>query len=339
MVQDAKRNRFSRRTFMVMASAFACSGPSLKSAVAATGNLSPVIWKGGALGAQGVIELYHPDQQAAREALWRCQQEIDRLEELFSLYRSNSAISRLNRDGFINDPDIRFLELVSAAQAFSEQTNGVFDITIQPLWKFYASHFSNQSSRQQQRPPKDEIQKILDRTGYQHMAISGRRISFKKPGMAITLNGIAQGYITDRIKLLLEDAGFKNVLLSLGEITTIGPKPDGTAWQVGLERGYGDTAEQAVISLENQAVATSGGYASPFNNSSSANHLLHPKTGNWSVQEGSVSVVAKEAMIADMSSTALSLMNRDEQRRFLSAQKQIQAVYFSSEKDGQNWTA
>lgn len=338
MTREMKQNRFSRRSFLVMASAFACSGATLKNALAASGNLSPVLWKGAALGAQGVIELYHPDQRTAQEALWRCQQEIDRLEDLFSLYRPDSAISRLNRDGFLEDLDIRFLELLSAAQAFSEKTDGVFDITIQPLWKFYANHFSNQSNRQQEPLLKGEIHKILDRTGYQHVSISGRRIAFKKPGMAITLNGVAQGYITDRIKLLLEDAGFKNVLLSLGEISTIGPKPDGTAWQVGLERGYGEKAENAVISLENQSVATSGGYASPFNNSSSANHLLHPKTGNWSVQEGSVSVVAKEAMIADMSSTALSLMSRDEQRHFLTTQKQIQAVYFSSAKDGQNWT-
>ncbi|MBE7635920.1 FAD:protein FMN transferase [Sneathiella sp. P13V-1] len=338
---NAKKIRPSRRSFMIMASAFAVSSAAIPTAsVAGPHNIEPIYWRGAALGAEGIIELHHPDRKKAEAALIRCQKEIDKLEELFSLYRPESAISQLNGEGFINDPDIRFLDLLSQAQSFSEKTNGVFDITVQSLWVFYAHFFNNPATEDVKRPRPADLQQVLRRTGYQHLEISTRRIAFSKPGMAITLNGIAQGYITDRIKNLLKEEGFDNVLLSLGEIATIGPKVDGSAWQVGLEGGMAkEDTTQRIISLQNQAVATSGGYASPFSYRSTANHLLHPKTGHWSSLEGSVSVVAKKAVIADMASTALALMTHEERARFLNSQSVIDAVYFSSSKDGENWKA
>ncbi len=329
--------RPSRRSFMIMASAFTLAGSSISKVMAAP--TDPIYWRGAALGAEGIIELHHPNRQKAEAALHRCQQEIDRLEDLFSLYRPNSEISQLNGDGYIDNPDLRFVELVSSAKAFSEQTNGVFDISVQPLWTFYAHFFNNPSTSSASTPSSKDLDRVLKRTGYKNINVTSRKISFREAGMAITLNGVAQGYITDRIKKLLEEEGFNNVLLSLGEIATIGPKSDGMAWQVGLEAGLNKEREQRIISIQNQAVATSGGYASPFSSKSTANHLLHPKTGKWSTMEGSVSVVAKKAVIADMASTALSLMSADERIQFLENQNVIDAVYFSSKRDGQNWIA
>ncbi len=339
MMVDPKYNT-SRRSFIIKASA-ACAILSLPkgAARAEKAGLEPVQWRGAALGAEAVIELHNSDLDAARRVLEKCKIEIDRLEGLFSLYRENSSLVRLNKEGFLENPDIQFLSLLSSAKAFSSKTGGIFDITVQPLWSFYRNYFSNRSNRGSV-PLSSDISRILKRVGSEKLYLSEKRVEFKEPEMAITLNGIAQGYITDRIKLILQTEGYTNVLLSLGEITTIGPKLSGQPWKVGLEAGpEGQTSSQKIISLENQAVATSGAYNSPFDGKNGANHLLNPRTGEWSTLKGSVSVISANAMTADMYSTALSLMTEEERALLMSNSKQVQNVYFSSRADGRSWTA
>ncbi|WP_267177778.1 FAD:protein FMN transferase [Sneathiella aquimaris] len=330
----------SRRSFLIKASA-ACALTALpfETALARSSAFEPLHWRGAALGAEGAIELHHSDRETARAVLDTCRKEIDRLERLFSLYQPDSQLSRLNKLGYLEYPDLQFLELLSAAQGFASKTQGVFDITVQPLWAFYRDFYADLSHRGKVPAPSD-LQRVLKQVGYQNLVLSETRIEFKKPGMAITLNGIAQGYITDRIKSILQDAGYRHVLLSLGEIAAIGPKQTGQPWKVGLEAGPTDPkSSQRIISLEDQAVATSGAYNSPFGTSNGANHLLNPKTGAWSTLSGSISVVSDTAMMADMYSTALALMTEPERHRLLSDTKQVQAVYFSSSLGGRNWSA
>jgi thiamine biosynthesis lipoprotein len=338
MTIDPKHNT-SRRSFIIKASAaYVATSFPFGAAWAQKEMLKPVRWRGAALGAEAVIELHHPDPEMARIVLANCMKEIDRLEQIFSLYREDSQLVRLNRDGFLESPDIQFLDLLSSAKAFSVKTDGLFDVTIQPLWSFYGEYYAHPTNHGKS-PSAVEIQPILKRIGYKNLLLSEKRIEFKKPEMAVTLNGIAQGYITDRIKLMLQQAGFQNVLLSLGEIATIGPKVTGQPWAIGLETAPDSQySSYKTIALEDDAVATSGAYNSPFDKKIGANHLLNPKTGAWSLLKGSVSVVADKAMTADMYSTALSLMTELERRALLSDATQVRGVYYSSTIDGENWT-
>ncbi|WP_169566467.1 FAD:protein FMN transferase [Sneathiella limimaris] len=334
-MQSHITSKASRRSFLIMASASCAT--SLLPFSSAAAKEQTVRWTGSALGAEGVIQLHHTDPEKARSVLLHCEQEIERLENLFSLYRPHSALSRLNETGALENPDFQFLELLSSAQSFAQQTDGVFDVTVQPLWQFYADYYAKSGNRKK-KPLKEDIQQVLKTVGYQDLDLSPSRIAFKKPGMAITLNGIAQGYITDHIKSVLQSAGFKHVLLSLGEVAAIGPKSERKPWRVGLEAGEGgDSISNLIIPLTDQSVATSGTYASPFAGKTGANHLLNPKTGEWSRAKGSISVVSKRAMIADMYSTALSLMTPTERERLLARSQQVDAVYYSSGSEGTNW--
>jgi FAD:protein FMN transferase len=126
--------------------------------------------------------------------------------------------------------------------------------------------------------------------------------------MAITLNGIAQGYITDRIVDLLRQEGIDRSLVDMGEIRAIGSRPDGSSWIVGLENpaAPGDVARR--IALDNQAVSTSGGYGTLLDPAGRFNHIFDPATGASSWRYASVSVVAATATTADALSTAFSLL-------------------------------
>src|SRR5262249_50088533 len=193
-------------------------------------------WQGTALGSPSCILLHHPDRGAAERAVAQCVAEIERLEKAFSLCRDDSEIARLNSEGRLEAPSHDLLVLLAQSQRFSELSDGAFDITVQPLWNVYAAHFFGSSSPSPQGPEPSAIEEALALVAWQGIDVTSRRIVLARPGMALTLNGVAQGYLTDRIADILRGNGCDRVLADMGrsEIALIGHRPDGREWRVGL---------------------------------------------------------------------------------------------------------
>ena len=125
----------SRRKFISISAAsavMALAGPGHAAARRFT-------WRGVALGAEAEIQLFHASEIEARRILHECVTEIDRLENIFSLYRRNSTLCRLNRLGRVSAPEMELVDLLATALQVSRETNGAFDITVQPLWELYRS--------------------------------------------------------------------------------------------------------------------------------------------------------------------------------------------------------
>ncbi|SDT57194.1 FAD:protein FMN transferase [Bradyrhizobium canariense] len=265
------------------------------------------IWRGVALGADAEIQLHHPDAAVAKRLIALSLAEAARLERIFSLYDVNSSLSRLNRSGELDSPPLELVELLGLSANFSRMTGGSFDVTVQPLWQLYAAHFSNPDA-DPAGPSPEAIKRTIERVGCQSIMIDEDAIRYSRRGMAVTLNGIAQGYLTDRVVDLLHRNGVEHSLVDMGEIRAIGNRPFGGAWRVGLEdpSSLGQVAEQ--ISLDNQAVSTSGGYGTVLDPAGRFNHIFDPGSGGTSWRYRSVSVVAATATTADALSTAFSLM-------------------------------
>ena len=263
-------------------------------------------WSGIALGATAEIVLYDSDAARARRLIARCVAEIDRLEDVFSLYRPESAISRLNRDGRLTAPPLELVALLAEARSYSERTEGAFDATVQPLWRLYAAHFAHPGADPQgpAEAARAETQALVD---YRAVQVEPSEVRLARPGMAITLNGIAQGYITDRVATLLQDAGMTDVLLDIGEVRALGRHPDGRPWHVGLRRAAEPEMVVRTVKLTHRAVATSAGIASPFDASGRHHHLFDPATGRPARAARQVSVIAPRATMADALSTALAV--------------------------------
>ncbi len=132
--------------------------------------------------------------------------------------------------------------------------------------------------------------------------------------MALTLNGIAQGYITDRVADVLRTAGLRHCLVDMGEIRALGPRRGGAAWRLGLEDPVFPGKVSRQMALMDGAVATSGAYGLRFDADGQFNHLFDPRTGECSCRYLSVSVFAPSATQADALSTALSLMPLEQAR-------------------------
>lgn len=264
-------------------------------------------WEGVALGAHAQLSLQHPDEGAAKSAIAACLEEVSRLEAIFSLYRSDSALQRLNACGSLEAAPIELRVLLTEALTLAEKSDGAFDPTIQPLWALYANHFASLGA-DPDGPRRDAIERAKALVDWRKIEIDGATIRLREPGMAVTLNGIAQGYITDRISDLLRARGFRHVLINMGEQFAIGPKWDGEAWRVGIADPAAPGTPLIEVPLSRGAVATSGGYGYRFDPAGRFTHILEPKTGAPARRWASVTVLADRAATADGLSTALTVV-------------------------------
>ena len=248
------------------------------------------LWTGQALGARASIRLAHPDGEAIAA---RVMAEIDRLENILSLYRRESALARLNRDGSLAAPPFELLECLSLAGAVHRASGGRFDPTVQPLWKLWA-----ETAAAGGRPDARAVEETRRKIGWDKVELDAAAIRLA-PGMALTLNGIGQGYVADRVAALLEAEGLTGILIDTGELRALDGEAD---WPVRLESGDR-------LSLRRRALATSAPLGTTFDETGRDGHILDPATGmptraTWRT----VSVSAPSAAIADALATAACLM-------------------------------
>jgi thiamine biosynthesis lipoprotein len=269
-----------------------------------------VAWRGLTMGTLTRIEIRDPDRTRAARILSVAVQEIARLEKAFTLYQADSALVRLNRDGRLTDPPFDLVRLLAEASEFSARTDGAFDVTVQPIWQAYAAHFFAPGA-DPAGPPADVIRRAADLVGYGALELEPNEVRLVQPGMALTLNGIAPGYMTDRIVELLKNEGLEHALVDLGEIRVLGERDDRELWCAGIRDPF-DTRRVALdVPLADQALATSGGYGFRFDRDGCFHHIFDPRSGGCPHAYASVSVLAPTATAADALATACYLMPLD----------------------------
>lgn len=326
--------RAARRRFLCIAASLGAGTALPTLAVPAAASCHQQ--RGVLFGADTRIRLYHPDAATAHAAMADCFSEARRLESVFSLYRADSALSRLNRDGHLDHPPQELVALLRTAIGFGAATGGAFDITVQPLWSLFAAHFAA-ADADPDGPPSAAIERARERVDYRAIDIADRRVAFRRSGMAVTLNGIAQGYITDRLAERLRARGFGNVLVDIGELRALGTHADGSPWRVGIADPQQRWRSLTTLPLRDQALATSGGYGTPFDASGRHHHLFDPRSGRSAGRYRSVSVTAPDATTADALSTALSALAPAAAREVLRKYPLTSALFIDA--DGARWSA
>ena len=263
-------------------------------------------WHGIALGAEAGLRIAHPEEAIARRLVARCLEEVARLEAVFSLHRPDSELCCLNRDGALQRASHDLRLVLAEAQRFGELSGGAFDVTVQPLWQLYRAHFAAHSD-DVAGPPARLVETTTRLVDYRALAIDGARVRLLRPGMAVTLNGIAQGYVTDRIADLLRDAGCARVLVQMGETYAGAPPADGRPWRIGILDPVAPDRLVDTLEAVDVAIATSSGRATHFDAAGRHHHLFDPSTGRSADRHASVTVLAPRAITADALSTALAV--------------------------------
>jgi thiamine biosynthesis lipoprotein len=267
-------------------------------------------WNGHALGAQSHIRMSGIGQADMKAALSGLLGEIDRLEASLSLFRPDSEISRLNQDGYLDHPSLEMRTVLLEAQRLHHLTGGAFDVSVQPLWLAHSQTLATDGGSNPANLARiDKARALVDSNAIE---VLSHRITLKREGMGITLNGIAQGYISDLVAAQLRHRGFTRTLVQLGETVAMKAPLGRPDWQVGLV-GAHSSGPIYKIGLENAAVATSVPSALQLNTREGVGHIVPPKSSNVGLVDeenkiASVSVVAPNATLADGLSTALSIL-------------------------------
>ena len=293
------------------------------------------------------IVYYHFDDKAATQKNLLTQAGIQHgidsifkaIDETLSLWNPNSILSKVNenKETLLNQI---FIDNFNSAMAFSELTDGDFDITVAPLIKAYG--FANEKGS---KPTDRQADSLLQYIGYKKVQIKDRKLEKQYPQTQLDFNAIAQGYTTDCISKYLSAHSITSHIVDVGgEVYASGKKPDGQQWRVAIEQPSDsiDAPRQynTLIRLENQSIVTSGNYRKyTIENGIKYTHTINPHTGKPAKHSLlSVSVTAPTSTEADALATAFMVMGIEKAEQFMVKHPEYQAVFIYCDKDGKTKT-
>ena len=252
---------------------------------------------------------------------------IGSLEEQVSVTDEHSDIYAIDHTGS-GSLSGNAAELMEQALELCRRTGGALDISVYPIvqaWGFTTGSY--------QVPDEETIQSLLplvDYTQIQYDAATG--VITLPEGMEIDLGSVAKGYAGQLAAQMLREHGVQSALLNLGgNVQTVGAKPDGSPWQIGIKDPQGEDA-MMVLSVEDQAVVTSGGYERYFEQDGQTYwHIMDPSTGH-PADSGliSVTIVGDEGVVCDGLSTALFVMGLEKAADLWAQSGDFEAVFVTA---------
>ena len=254
---------------------------------------------------------------------------IASLESLVSVTDANSELYAINQTGS-GTLTGKASSLMEQALEICRRTDGALDLSIYPIvraWGFTTGSY--------QVPDEAEIQALLPLVDYrkiQYDAATGTVTVTLPEGMEIDLGSVAKGYAGQLAAQMLREHGVQSALLNLGgNVQTVGAKPDGSPWQIGIKDPQGEDA-MMVLSVEDQAVVTSGGYERYFEQDGQTYwHIMDPSTGH-PADSGliSVTIVGDEGVVCDGLSTALFVMGLEKAADLWAQSGDFEAVFVTA---------
>ncbi len=267
------------------------------------------------------------------------EKECQRYEKLLSKTVEGSDVWNINHaEGKRTPISEETRGLIMKALEFSRISNGRFDITVEPcvaLWDFTGENIGK-------LPDAAELEAAANKVDWTKIDLNDEGVLIPAD-MSIDLGAIAKGYISDKVAEFMADKGCESALLNFGgNVRTLGTKPDGSKWRVGIQdpEGIRDQSIIGVADIEGSSVVTSGIYERGFTLDGVVyHHILDPETG-WSVQNelAGVSIISEEACTADALSTTVFTMGLEEGTSFIESLEGVDAIFVT--RDGKiSWTS
>lgn len=280
---------------------------------------------------------YHVRYNSTQNLDKEIEQELFRVDTIFSLFKENSLLSRFNRGEDKGKGNTLFAEVIKLSLEISNETEGAFDITVAPLVNAWGFGFKNKQPLSNKQV--DSLQKLV---GYQHLSFNGKELTKDIHNLQIDCGAIAKGYAVDRIAKLLSDKGCQNYMVEIGgEVGVKGNNDKGEKWKIGINKPTQHalpTEEdlQTLLSLTNCGIATSGNYRNFYiKDGKKYAHSIDPKTG-YPVQHSllSATVISQSCAKSDALATAFMVMGLDKAKAFVETHKDIQVYFIYADEKG-----
>lgn len=251
---------------------------------------------------------------------------VGSLEDTISAKTDTSDVSSLNKGETVENSILS--SALSVCKKLSEESNGVFDVTVGRLSSLWAI-----GEEGQRIPDKKEIEKLLEEVSYENIIIDGNKASLKSD-CNIDLGAVGKGFACDMIKSYLDKTDLKGAVVAVGgSILAWGDNNKaGDKWQIAVKHPRNENAYLGVISLDEGFVSTSGDYEKYFEQDGVRyHHILNAKTGYPSDSELiSVTVVCDSGLLSDALSTTCFILGREESLSLLEKYN-ASAVFVDSE--------
>lgn len=282
------------------------------------------------MGTRIAVELWAEDPASGQALITRVMDEMRRIDELMSTYKSTSQVSQINaraaESPVIVDADL--FGLLETALDYSRVTEGAFDIT-------YASVGYLYDYRRHIKPTDEAIAAALPAVDYRHVLLDPKTSSvrFSQPGVRIDLGGIAKGWAVDSSIELLRKAGVQRAFVTAGGDTRIIGDRFGQPWMVGIRDPRAEDKVVVRVPLVDAALSTSGDYERFFEaDGVRYHHILSPATGRPASAVRSVTIIGSSATRTDGLSKTIFVLGIERGMQVLDHAGDIDAI--AIDKDG-----
>ncbi len=276
-------------------------------------------------------------EAAARAAIAAGFGEIHRLEELLSTWIAESELSRVNAKAG-HEPvrvSAETLFLLQRSLEIAGMTDGAFNIAIGPAteaWGFV---------KEERIPSDTELAALKPLTDLSKLTLDAgtRSVSLGRPGMRVDVGGIGKGFAADRAVAVMQRAGATGGVVALsGDIKTFGRMPDGKPFLIGIQHPRQEGALLARVELRDEAISTAGDYERFFDRDGVRyHHILDPRTLKPARDCQSVTVIAKEGLVADGLDTGIFVMGPTRGMELVERLPEVEAIVV--DRDGQIWVS
>ena len=259
-----------------------------------------------AMGSPCELTLYSSDREHAAEVAAAAIAEVRRIEQKYSRYRRDSFLSQINavaKFGGSISADAETSGLIDHSFEAHSKSEGLFDVTCGVMREIWNDGLVS-------RPKEADIASVLCRVGLDKVRWERPMLAFLNSGMELDFGGIGKEYAADRAASVCRSRALSYGLVNLGgDITVVGPHPDGSPWRIGINDPSGGDVAVATLFVESGGIATSGNYERYWEiDGRRYGHAINPKTG-WPVDGmPSVTVAAETCLSAGMASTIALLM-------------------------------
>lgn len=286
--------------------------------------------------------IWHATYQSDSSLRHSILNELQQVDASLSMFNPKSTLSLINR-GESEQTDSLLRIVFTQAQEISKATDGSFDVTVAPLVNAWGFGFKNGTL-----PDSTQVDSLLQFVGWQKVCLEDNLLKKADSRMVLDFSAIAKGFGVDQVANLFRRKGIENFMIEIGgEVVVHGTNPKGTAWNIGVNKPVEDSTStnkeiQAVLSLQDGAMATSGNYRNYYIDKEGRKvaHTINPHSG-YPVQHSILSstVFAPTCSMADAFATSFMVMGLERAQEVLKAHPELQAyfIYADEQNKLQTW--